>query len=221
MLPVEHAAVLGALTGDVSAYVAGLVGRRVRHHLVGEHLRRYQREHGGFTAEELDDVRAELDGAAGPPATVVLDSRALTDWIGEDRKVLARFALYHSLGAEFVISVGAVTGALAGLGLGLGLDRAQPGAPATATVTATATATAALHRALSRLDVEPVTEAAAWAAVELLDAADLHGDSYALKATVVESALRRPAPVILLTSDVGDMTALCGGRAGSVRMIGL
>ncbi|MCY0924968.1 DNA-binding protein [Streptomyces sp. H27-H1] len=151
---------------------------------------------------------------------MVLDSRALTDWIGEDRKVLARFALYHSLGAEFVISVGAVTGALAGLGLGLGLglDRAQPGAP---TATATVTATAALHRALSRLDVEPVTEAAAWAAVELLDAADLHGDSYALKATVVESALRRPVPVILLTSDVGDMTALCGDRAGSVRMIGL
>ncbi|MCY0933092.1 DNA-binding protein [Streptomyces sp. H34-S4] len=144
---------------------------------------------------------------------MVLDSRALTDWIGEDRKVLARFALHHSLGAEFVISVGAVTGALAGLGL----DRAQPGAPATATVTATA----ALHRALSRLDVEPVTEAAAWAAVELLDTADLHGDSYALKATVVESAMRRPAPVILLTSDVGDMTALCGDRAGSVRMIGL
>jgi hypothetical protein len=41
----------------------------------------------------------------------------------------------------------------------------------------------------------------------LLKAAGLHGHKYAM---VAEVALRLPAPVVVLTSDVDDMVKLCG-----------
>ncbi|MET7694173.1 hypothetical protein ABZT06_40490, partial [Streptomyces sp. NPDC005483] len=75
-----------------------------------------------------------------------------------------------------------------------------------------------LHWALSRVKVEPVTEAAAKAAAQLLKGAGLHGHKYAIDATVAEAALRQPGPVAVLTSDVDDMTRLCGSK---VLVIGL
>lgn len=71
---------------------------------------------------------------------------------------------------------------------------------------------------LPRVKVEPVTEGAAKASAELLKAAGLQGHKYAIDATVAEVALRQPGPVVVLTSDIDDMTRLCGGR---VRLIGI
>lgn len=51
-----------------------------------------------------------------------------------------------------------------------------------------------------------------------LKAAGLHGHKYAIDATVAETALRQPGPVAVLTSDVDDMSRLCGDR---VRLIGI
>lgn len=66
--------------------------------------------------------------------------------------------------------------------------------------------------------MEPVTEAAAKAAAQLLEATGPHGHKYAIDATVAEVALRQPGPAAILASDVDDMTRLCGSK---VRMIGL
>ncbi|WP_327094985.1 hypothetical protein OIE68_33675 [Nocardia vinacea] len=59
-------------------------------------------------------------------------------------------------------------------------------------------------------------QAAATAAAELLKQAGLHGDKYAIDATVAEMALRQPGPVAMVTSDIDDMRRLCSSR---VRMI--
>ncbi|MBT2478681.1 DNA-binding protein [Streptomyces sp. ISL-94] len=130
-----------------------------------------------------------------PVETVVLDSQGLSAWIEQDRKVASRFALYHSMGADFVVCANTI--------VEVSHSRLNP---------------AKLDWALSRCKVEPVTEAAAKAASRLLKAVGLHGHKYAIDATVAEMALRQPGPVIMLTSDVEDMTALCGDR---VRIIAL
>jgi hypothetical protein len=78
--------------------------------------------------------------------------------------------------------------------------------------------TSRLHWALSRVKVEPVTEQGAKEAAKLFQAAGLHGHKYAIDATVAEAALRQPGPVAILTSDVDDMTRLCGKQ---IRLIGL
>ncbi len=65
---------------------------------------------------------------------------------------------------------------------------------------------------LSRLRVEPVTDEIAFDAIELLRAAGLHGHKYAIDAVVAATALRAVAPTVILTSDVDDMTKLCGKR---------
>ncbi|MFH8934573.1 DNA-binding protein [Streptomyces griseosporeus] len=127
--------------------------------------------------------------------TVVLDSEGLSAWIAQDRKILAMFQVFHTMGADFVIGANTI----------VEVSHARVNLPR-------------LHWVLSRVKIEPVTEAAAKAAAELLKAAGLHGHKYAIDATVAEAALRQPGPVALLTSDVDDMTRLCGDR---VRVIGI
>lgn len=68
------------------------------------------------------------------------------------------------------------------------------------------------------MKVEPVTEQTAKAAANLLKTAGLHGHRHAIDATVAEVALRQPGPVAMMTSDVGDMSKLCGNR---IRLIGI
>jgi hypothetical protein len=75
-----------------------------------------------------------------------------------------------------------------------------------------------LHWTLARVKVEPVTKDTAKASAELLKAAGLHSHKYAIDATVAEAALRQPGPVAMLTSDIDDMTRLCGGH---VQLIGI
>lgn len=127
--------------------------------------------------------------------TVVLDSQGLSAWIAQDRKILAMFQVFHAMGADFVIGANTIVEVTHG---GVNMPR--------------------LRWALSRVKVEPVTDGAARASAELLKAAGLHGHKYAIDATVAEAALRQPGPVAMLTSDVDDMTRLCGDR---VRLIGI
>ncbi|MEU2745344.1 DNA-binding protein [Streptomyces collinus] len=127
--------------------------------------------------------------------TVVLDSQGLSAWIAQDRKTLAMFQVLHAMGADFVIGANTI----------VEVSHARVNMPR-------------LQWALSRVKVEPVTEAAAKASAELLKAAGLHGHKYAIDATVAEVALRQPGPVAVLTSDADDMARLCGDR---VRLIGM
>jgi predicted nucleic acid-binding protein len=127
--------------------------------------------------------------------TVVLDSQGLSAWIAEDRKFIAMLQLFHEAAADLVV-----------------------GANTIVEVSHTRVNMPRLRWTLSRVKVEPVTEDAAKASAELLKAAGLHGHKYAIDATVAETALRQPGPVAMVTSDIEDMTKLCGGR---VRLIGL
>ncbi|MFC4561080.1 DNA-binding protein [Nocardiopsis mangrovi] len=127
--------------------------------------------------------------------TVVLDSQGLSAWIARDRKILAMFQVFHAAGADFVIGAHTI----------VEVGHARLDMPR-------------LQWSLSRVKVEPVTERAAKASVELLKAAGLHGHKYAIDATVAEVALRQPGPVAMLTSDVDDMARLCGDR---IRLIGI
>lgn len=65
---------------------------------------------------------------------------------------------------------------------------------------------------LSGLRISPVGDKEAKAASALLVNAGLHGHKYAIDAIVAEMAMRQRRPVILLTSDIDDMTKLCEGR---------
>ncbi|MFI8091777.1 DNA-binding protein [Streptomyces sp. NPDC086080] len=127
--------------------------------------------------------------------TLVLDSEGLSAWIAQDRKILAMFQVFHDMGADMVV-----------------------GANTIVEVSHGRVNTARMRWALSRVRVEPVTEQAAKASAELLKATGLHGHKYAIDATVAEMALRQPGPVAILTSDVDDMSRLCGDR---IRLIGV
>ena len=127
--------------------------------------------------------------------TVVLDSEGFSAWIAQDRKILAMFQVFHTMGADFVTGANTI----------VEVSHARVNMPR-------------LQWVLSRVKVEPVTESAAKASAELLKAAGLHGHKYAIDATVAEVALRQPGPVAMLTSDVDDMARLCGDR---VRLIGI
>ncbi|WP_344967047.1 hypothetical protein [Salinactinospora qingdaonensis] len=49
-------------------------------------------------------------------------------------------------------------------------------------------------------------------ASELLDQIGKHGHQHAIDAVVAATALSQPGPVILVTSDVDDMSQLCDER---------
>ncbi|WAP58314.1 PIN domain-containing protein [Streptomyces sp. S465] len=76
----------------------------------------------------------------------------------------------------------------------------------------------ALEWTLSRIVVEPVTDAVARHAAALLADAGLHGHKYAIDAMLSATALAAPGPVTVLTSDPEDLTALCGGRVTIIRI---
>ncbi|MFC4500190.1 MULTISPECIES: PIN domain-containing protein [Streptomyces] len=67
---------------------------------------------------------------------------------------------------------------------------------------------AALKWTLSRLRVEPVTQAIAQSAAALLRAAGAHGHKYAIDAMLCATALAHPGRVTILTSDVEDIEML-------------
>ena len=67
---------------------------------------------------------------------------------------------------------------------------------------------AALRWTLSRLRVEPVSQAVAQSAATLLRGAGLHGHEYAIDAMLCATAVQQPGRVTILTSDVEDMGML-------------
>lgn len=76
----------------------------------------------------------------------------------------------------------------------------------------------ALEWTLSRLVVEPVTDAVARYAAALLTDAGLRGHKYAIDSVLSATALAAPGPVTVLTSDPEDLTALCGTRATIIKV---
>ncbi|MFC7260212.1 PIN domain-containing protein [Streptomyces lutosisoli] len=72
---------------------------------------------------------------------------------------------------------------------------------------------AALKWTLSRLRVEPVTQALAQAAATLLRTAGLHGHKYAIDAMLCATALAQPGRVTILASDVEDIALLSADHA--------
>jgi predicted nucleic acid-binding protein len=76
----------------------------------------------------------------------------------------------------------------------------------------------ALTWVLSRIVVEPVTEAVARHAAELLGGAGMRGHRHAIDAMLCATALASPGPVTILTSDPDDLAALCGDGATVVKI---
>ena len=127
--------------------------------------------------------------------SLVLDSQGFSAWIDLDRKVMRLLEQAERDGADLAMSAATI------------IEVSHPGVDL-----------ARMSWLLSRIRVEPVTKESARRSAGLLKAAGLHGHKYAIDAMVAEVALRLPAPVVVLTSDVDDMVKLCGQR---VRTIGL
>ncbi|MFJ9430820.1 PIN domain-containing protein [Streptomyces sp. NPDC101490] len=121
--------------------------------------------------------------------TLVLDSEGLSRLLADDETVVALVAEARSRGMEVVICALTIIEAV----------HAR-------------TNKARLSWLLSGLRVIPVGDEEAKAASALLIGAGLHGHKYAIDAAVAETALRQQRPVVMLTSDIDDMTKLCGDR---------
>jgi predicted nucleic acid-binding protein len=65
-----------------------------------------------------------------------------------------------------------------------------------------------MHRVLNKITVVPVDERLGRAAGELLGRSGLSGHQHALDALLAAVALDQPRPVVLLTSDPGDLSRL-------------
>lgn len=76
----------------------------------------------------------------------------------------------------------------------------------------------AWRRALSRLRVEPITEAVAGDAIGLLENAGRDGHQHATDAVLAAVALRQPGRVTVFTSEEDDMRRLRGDRAVVVKL---
>jgi hypothetical protein len=125
----------------------------------------------------------------GTIETVALDCAGLSAWVANDRKVAALLQVFSELESDLVVGANTI------------IEVSHPGVNIPR-----------LNWVLSRVKVEPVTAQAAKASAKLLKEAGLHGHKYAIDATVAEAALRQPGPVAMLTSDIDDMSRLCGSR---------
>ncbi|MER7268442.1 PIN domain-containing protein [Micromonospora carbonacea] len=127
--------------------------------------------------------------------SLVLDSQGFSRWINQDRKVMRLFEQAERDGVDLAMSAATIIEVSHS-----GLDIAR------------------LNWLLSRIRVEAVTKESARRSAGLLKAAGLHGHKYAIDAMVAEVALRLPAPVAVLTSDVDDMVKLCGRRVRAISL---
>jgi predicted nucleic acid-binding protein len=121
--------------------------------------------------------------------TLVLDCEGFSKLLDDDESVVALVAEARSRGMEVVICA-------------LTLIEAVHAR----------TNKARLNWVLSGLRAVPVGDEEARAASALLMGAGLHGHKYAIDVAVAEAALRQQRPVVMLTSDIDDMTKLCGDR---------
>ncbi|MEU3479052.1 PIN domain-containing protein [Streptomyces sp. NPDC033754] len=127
---------------------------------------------------------------AAPGGTLVLDREGLAKAVLRDREVTTWLALARADDLRVVTSAATLVEVMHPR-----INRA------------------ALEWTLSRLVVEPVTDAVARGAAALLAENGLHGHKYAIDAMVAATALAAPGPVTVLTSDPEDLTVLCGRRA--------
>ncbi len=125
--------------------------------------------------------------------TLVLDSAGLSGFIARDRKTMLLIDAAVQEDRALVISAATI------------IEVQHRGV-----------STARLNWVLSRLRVEDLGKDSARSAAALLQRAGLHGHQYAIDAMVAEVALRQRSPVTMLTSDVGDMSRLCGS---AVRLV--
>lgn len=119
--------------------------------------------------------------------TLVLGCEGLSKFVGDHEPVVALIAEARKRGMEVVISALTIIEAAHAR-----IDRAR------------------LARVLSGMRIVHIGDEEAKAASTLLINAGLHGHKYAIDAAVAEMALRQRRPVVMLTSDIDDMTKLCG-----------
>lgn len=127
--------------------------------------------------------------------TVLLDSQGLSLYFEQDRDVLRIVASARKRGASRMVSVATL------------LEAQHPGVKR-----------ARREYALSQLMIQPLTVPWAHEAAQLLSDTGLSGHTHALDAMVAVTALHAEPPVVLLTSDPGDMNRLCGDRVEVVRV---
>jgi predicted nucleic acid-binding protein len=127
--------------------------------------------------------------------TLVLDSEGLSKAVLRDRTVMARLAQARIDGLRVVTSAATLVEARDPR-----MDQAR------------------FDWAVSRLVIEPVTENIARAASKLLAAHRLHGHEHAIDAMAAATALAAAPPRILLTSDPGDLTIMCGAAVRVVKI---
>lgn len=132
---------------------------------------------------------------AGPGGTLVLDSEGLAALVRRDRDVTAWLALARADDLRVIASAATLVEVV----------HPKINRPA-------------LEWTLSRIVVEPVTEAIARRAAALLGEAGMHGHRHALDAIVSATALAALRPVTILTSDPDDLGALCAGGATVVKL---
>ena len=127
--------------------------------------------------------------------TLLLDSEGLSKTVLRDRVVMARLAQARIDGLRVVTSAATLVEAR-----NPRMEQAR------------------FDWAVSRLVIEPVTEAIARSASKLLAARAWHGHPHAIDAIVAATALAAAAPRIVLTSDPEDLAALCGTSVRIVRI---
>jgi hypothetical protein len=121
--------------------------------------------------------------------TLVLDCEGLSKLVSDHEPVVALVAEARKRGMEVVISALTIIEAV---------HRRTDGAR--------------LAWILSGMRIVHIGDEEAKAASAMLISAGLHGHKYAIDAAVAEMALRQRRPVVMLTSDIDDMTKLCGDR---------
>lgn len=123
--------------------------------------------------------------AVSSGGTLVLDSEGLVKLASGDARARAFLATATERGARVIVSAITLTAVLRG-------------GPRDASV----------HRVLARIIVHPVSPELGRRAGELLGATGLSGHRCAIDAVVAATALDLPRPVVLLTSDPDDLSAL-------------
>ena len=134
-------------------------------------------------------MTSRLKDAVAPGGTVVLDSEGLAGAIRQDAAVTEWFEAARGEDWRVVTSAATL------------VEVMHPGLKQ-----------AAFRWAMSRIVVVPVTQQIAKSAAELLASAGMHGHGHAIDAMLSATALASDQPAFVLTSDPGDIGALCGPR---------
>ncbi|RKN40339.1 DNA-binding protein [Streptomyces hoynatensis] len=132
---------------------------------------------------------------ATPGGTLALDSEGLAKAVLRDRAVIAWLALARADDLRVITSAATL------------VEVVHPRIKRPA-----------LEWTLSRLVIEPVTEAIARHAATLLADAGLHGHTHAIDAMLTATALAAPGPATILTSAPDDLAALSGGRITVIKI---